>query len=99
MSTAHVLFESVAPIWVLWATAGAALIVLAWRARPRPGPGRVPDPEGGFDYTVNLVATLPALGLLICLVVETTTILTTTRTEPPASNGPGRWADLPFVKA
>jgi hypothetical protein len=77
VSTAHVLFESVAPIWVLWATAGAALMVLAWRARPRPGPGRVPDPEGGFDYTVNLIATLPALVLLVCLAVETTTILTT----------------------
>jgi len=77
VSTAHVLFETVAPIWVLWATAGAALMVLARRARQVPGPGRVRDPEGGFDYTVNLVATLPALALLVCLAVETTTILTT----------------------
>jgi hypothetical protein len=77
VSTAHVLFESVAPIWVLWATAGAVLMVLARRARQVPGPGRVRDPEGGFDYTVNLVATLPALALLVCLAVETTMILTT----------------------
>jgi hypothetical protein len=77
VSTAHVLFESVAPIWVLWALAGAALMFLAWRARQGPGPDCVRDPEGGFDYTVNLVATLPALALLICLAVETTTILTT----------------------
>ena len=77
MSTAHVLFETVAPIWVHWALAGAVLMVLAWRARQVPEPGRCWDPEGGFDYTVNLVATLPALALLVCLAVETTTILTT----------------------
>jgi hypothetical protein len=77
VNTADVLFESVAPIWVHWATAGAALLVLGWRARPGAGPGRVRDPEGGFDYTVNLVATLPALALLVCLVLETTMILTT----------------------
>jgi hypothetical protein len=77
VSTAHVLFESVAPIWALWALAGAALMVLARRARQGPGAGRVCDPESGFDYTVNLVATLPALVLLVCLAVETTTILTT----------------------
>ena len=33
MSTAHVLFESVAPVWMLWALAGAALLVLARRAK------------------------------------------------------------------
>jgi hypothetical protein len=77
VSTAHVLFESVAPIWVHWALAGAVLMVLAWRARQVPEPGRCWDPEGGFDYTVNLVATLPALVLLLCLALETTMILTT----------------------
>jgi hypothetical protein len=77
VSKVHLLFESVAPIWVLWALAGAALMVLAWRARQGPGAGRVREPESGFDYTVNLVATLPALLLLVCLTLETTMILTT----------------------
>jgi hypothetical protein len=77
VNTAHVLVESVAPIWVLWALAGGALMVLAWRARRVPGPRCVCDPEGGFDYTVNLVATLPALVLMVCLAVETSMILTT----------------------
>jgi hypothetical protein len=77
MPALHSPFESVVPIAALWLTAIVALLILAGRGRVSVSSeaARPRDPEGGFDYTVNLVATLPVLGVLICLVLETTLIL------------------------
>jgi hypothetical protein len=69
--------ESVAPVWVLWLLSGAALVMWSRRSCRVPKPVLVHDAEGGFDYTVNLVATLPLLAFLVCLALETTMILTT----------------------
>jgi Flp pilus assembly protein TadG len=77
VSALCVLSDSVAPIWVVWVFAGAALGIMAWRVSRLPRVGRARDAESGFDYTVNLVATLPVLLLLVCLILETTLILTT----------------------
>jgi hypothetical protein len=69
--------ESVEVIAALWLLAVAGLGSLALRGRARRGRPKSRDPEGGFDYTINLIATFPLLGFLIGLVLETTLILTT----------------------
>ncbi len=77
MNSVASLFESVLAIGVLWLIAAGGLLLLgrrgarAWRRRRDCGG------ERGFDYTLNLIATIPVLGLLVLLLLDCSMILTT----------------------
>ncbi len=62
-----------------WIGCWVALVTVWWRitarARSSRRTRREPSPEGGFDYTVNLMVILPLWSILLMAIVETSMVL------------------------